>query len=136
MISANPASCSWKIWMAPSCAICSTPFTNCLRFIESNWMTLAKCSGANVGIPSYSKSSFGRQTVSPIEKIPGSNTPMISPAYASSTILRSCAIICCGWESLIFFLLCTCFTSMFASNLPEQILINAILSRWFLFIFA
>ena len=48
------------------------------------------------------------QSVSPMEKIPGSNTPMISPAYASSTIFRSCAIICCGWDRRIFLPPCTC----------------------------
>ena len=36
-----------------------------------------------------------------MEKIPGSNTPIMSPAYASSTIFRSCAIICWGWERRI-----------------------------------
>ena len=30
----------------------NTPFTNCLRFMESIRRTRAKCSGANVGIPS------------------------------------------------------------------------------------
>ena len=50
---------------------------------------------------------------------------------------RSCAIICCGWESLIFLLPpCTWVTSMPASNFPEQIRINAIRSRCALFIFA
>jgi len=37
---------------APSCAICCMPFMNCLRFMVSTWRTLAKCSGAKVGIPS------------------------------------------------------------------------------------
>ena len=35
--------------------------------------------------------NYGMQMVSPIEKMPGSNTLMISPAYASSTMERSCA---------------------------------------------
>ena len=48
---------------------------------------------------------------------------------ASSTILRSSAIICCGWESLICLFPCTWNTSMPAVNLPEQIRINAIRSR-------
>ena len=51
-----------------------------LRFMVSTWRTLAKCSGAKVGIPSYTTLSLGMHTVSPIENIPGSNTPMISPA--------------------------------------------------------
>ena len=33
--SSKPLSGILKIWMAPSCAICSTPLTNCLRFIVS-----------------------------------------------------------------------------------------------------
>ena len=68
--------------------------------------------------------------------MPGSNTPIISPAYASSTICLSCAIICCGCESLIFLPPCTWNDSMPAVNLPEQILIKAILSRCALFILA
>ena len=71
-----------------------------------------------------------------MEKIPGSNTPIMSPAYASLTISLSCAIICCGWESFIFLLPCIWNTSISLSNFPEQILIKAILSLWFLFIFA
>ena len=49
LIDSIPPLYSWKIWMAPSCAICVTPFTNCLRFMESIRRTRAKCSGANVG---------------------------------------------------------------------------------------
>ena len=136
MTSSIPILYSWKIWIAPSCAICCMPFMNCLRFMVSTWRTLAKCSGAKVGIPS-NWNGFAVVSVSPIEKIPGSNTPMISPAYASSTIWRSCAIICCGCDSLIFLLPpCTCVTSIPAVNFPEQIRINAIRSRCALFIFA
>ena len=69
-------------------------------------------------------------------KIPGSNTPMISPAYASSTIFRSWAMSCWGWVRRIFFPPCTWFTSIPASNLPEQIRIKAILSLWALFMLA
>ena len=49
----------------------------------------AKCSGANVGIPLNFILLPGVQIVSPMENIPGSNTPIISPAYASSTISLS-----------------------------------------------
>ena len=66
--------------------------------------TCAKCSGAKVGIPSKRTFLDGEQTVSPIEKIPGSNTPIISPAKASLTISRCSAIICCGCERRIFLL--------------------------------
>ena len=41
----------------------------------------------------------GEHTVSPMEKMPGSNTPIISPPQAFSIIFLSLAIICCGWES-------------------------------------
>ncbi len=41
---------------------------------------MEKCSGANVGMPSKRTCIFGSQIVSPMEKMPGSNTPMISPA--------------------------------------------------------
>lgn len=37
---------------------------------------------------------LGEHTVSPIEKTPGSNTPIMSPAYASEITSRSLAIIC------------------------------------------
>ena len=39
-LSSMPPPSSLKIWMAPSCAICSMPLTNCLRFIVS---TLPRC---------------------------------------------------------------------------------------------
>ena len=52
MISSIPVLYSWKIWIAPSCAISLMPLMNCLRFIVSSWRTRAKCSGAKVGIPS------------------------------------------------------------------------------------
>ena len=109
---------------------------NCLRFIVSFWRTSAKCSGANVGIPLNCTLCPGEQIVSPIEKMPGSNTPMMSPAYASSTISLSWAIICCGCERRIFLLPWTWNTSIFFSNLPLQMRINATLSRWALFMFA
>ena len=136
MISESPAVYSWNICIAPSWAIWVTPLTNCLRFMLLSWTTLQKCSGANVGIPSYSNFFPPVVSVSPMENRSGSNTPITSPAYASSTIFLSWAISCCGWESLIFLLLAAWYTSMPASNLPEQILINAILSLWALFIFA
>ena len=50
------------------------PLTNCFLFIVSSWRTLAKCSGAKVGIPSYANFLPGIQIVSPMEKMPGSNT--------------------------------------------------------------
>ena len=53
---------------------------NCFLFIVSTGLTLAKCSGANVGIPSNLNFLGFKHKVSPIENIPGSNTPMISPA--------------------------------------------------------
>ena len=80
--------------IAPSCAICVTPFMNCFLFIVSTGLTLAKCSGENVGIPSNLNFFEGLHKVSPIENIPGSNTPIISPAYASSTISLFSAINC------------------------------------------
>ena len=136
MISSIPVLNSWNIWIAPSWAIWLIPFTNCFLFMVSIWRTRAKCSGAKVGIPSKANFFPGAQMVSPIEKIPGSKTPIISPAYASSTMWRSCAIICCGWASLIFLPPWMCMTSIPASNFPEQIRMNAILSRCALFIFA
>ena len=89
MISSIPTWFSLNTWIAPSCAICVTPLTNCFLFIVSTGLTLAKCSGANVGIPSNLNFFEGIHNVSPIENIPGSNTPIISPAYASSTISLS-----------------------------------------------
>ena len=80
MTSSMPLFGSWKIWMAPSCAIWVTPLTNCLRFMVSTCEITEKCSGANVGMPSKRTRSFGSQIVSPMEKMPGSNTPMMSPA--------------------------------------------------------
>ena len=57
--------------MAPSCAICSTPLTNCLRFIVSLGETSMKCSGSNVGMPEKRNFLPGVVIVSPIEKMPG-----------------------------------------------------------------
>ena len=96
----------------------------------------AKCSGAKVGIPSNCTGSLEVQSVSPIEKMPGSKTPMISPAYAVSTIFLSSAIIWVDWFRRIFFPPCTWVTSMPASYSPEQIRMKAILSRWALFMLA
>ena len=107
MTSSMPEFGSLKIWIAPSCAICSVPLMNCLRFIESLGLTREKCSGAKVGMPPNLNFLPGVQMVSPIEKMPGSKTPMMSPAYASSTISRSEAISCCGWERRIFLFPCT-----------------------------
>ena len=89
-----------------------------------------------MGIPSNRNFALEAHNVSPIEKMPGSNTPMISPAYASSMIFLLSAISCWGCVRRIFFPPCTWFTSIPASNFPEQIRINAILSRWALFILA
>ena len=122
--------------MAPSWAIWVIPFTNCFRFMVSICRTRAKCSGAKVGIPSNANFSDAVVIVSPMEKIPGSKTPIISPAYASSMIFRSWAIICWGWDKRIFRCPWIWVTSMPASNFPEQILIKAMRSRWALFIFA
>ena len=55
----------------------------------STGLTLAKCSGAKVGIPSNLNFLEVAHKVSPIENMPGSNTPIISPAYASSIISLS-----------------------------------------------
>ena len=55
-------------------------FSNCLRFIVPTRSTPAKCSGAKVGMPSKQASIPFSQIVSPMEKMPGSNTPMMSPA--------------------------------------------------------
>ena len=51
MTSSTPVYGSWKICIAPSCAICVMPFSNCLRFMVSIRSTEAKCSGAKVGMP-------------------------------------------------------------------------------------
>ena len=80
MTSSMPEFGTLKIWMAPSCAICSVPLRNCLRFMESLALTRAKCSGAKVGMPPNLNFLPGTVMVSPMEKMPGSNTPMISPA--------------------------------------------------------
>ena len=112
------------------------PLTNCLRFRVSTCSIAAKCSGAKVGIPSNCTFILGSHTVSPMEKIPGSNTPMISPAYASSMISRFSAIICWGCASLMRLPSCTCRYSVSFWNFPEQMRMNAMRSRWFLFIFA
>ena len=39
-----------------------------------------KCSGSNVGMPEKRNFLPGIVIVSPMEKMPGSNTPMMSPA--------------------------------------------------------
>ena len=122
--------------MAPSWAIWLMPLINCFLFMVSIWRTLAKCSGAKVGIPSNWNFPPGAHKVSPMEKIPGSNTPMMSPAYASSMIFLLSAISCWGWVRRIFFPPWTWFTSIPASNFPEQIRMNAILSLWALFMLA
>ena len=44
---------------------------NCLRFMVSTWRTKAKCSGANVGMPSNRNFFPGTLMVSPMEKMPG-----------------------------------------------------------------
>ena len=54
--------------------------TNCLRFMVSFGLTREKCSGGNVGMPAKRNFLPGVVMVSPMEKMPGSNTPMISPA--------------------------------------------------------
>ena len=69
------------------------PLTNCLRFRVSTCEILAKCSGANVGIGGYWTRFLPAHTVSPMLKMPGSKRPTMSPAYASSTMARSSAII-------------------------------------------
>ena len=61
---------------------------------------------------------------------------MISPAYASSSVLRSSAMTCCGCESLATRPDCTCFTFMSERNFPEQIRMNAMRSRCALFMLA
>ena len=66
--------------MAPSWAICSVPLMNCLRFMVSLGDTRMKCSGSKVGMPENLNFFPGTVTVSPMEKMPGSNTPMMSPA--------------------------------------------------------
>ena len=66
--------------MAPSWAICSTPLRNCLRFMVSTERIRSKCSGAKVGMGSNWNFFPGAHRVSPMEKMPGSNTPMMSPA--------------------------------------------------------
>ena len=109
---------------------------NCLRFMVSTCRTLAKCSGANVGIPSKRYLSGEVVSVSPMAKMPGSNNPMISPAYASSTMWRSSAIICVDWESLTLRPPCTWFTSMPGVYLPEVMRRNAMRSRCALFMLA
>ena len=80
MTSSRPASGILKIWMAPSWAICSVPFMNCLRFMVSLGLTRMKCSGSKVGMPEYRNFLPGTVTVSPMENMPGSKTPMMSPA--------------------------------------------------------
>jgi hypothetical protein len=80
MTSSMPPPTSRKIWMAPSWAICSMPFTNCLRFMVSFCSMRAKCSGEKVGIPANCTFCLPVHSVSPMEKMPGSNRPMMSPA--------------------------------------------------------
>ena len=53
---------------------------NCLRFMVSLGATRMKCSGSKVGMPEYLNFFPGTEMVSPMEKRPGSNTPMMSPA--------------------------------------------------------
>ena len=80
MTSSMPAYGTLKIWMAPSWAICSVPLMNCLRFMVSLGDTRMKCSGSKVGMPWNRNFFSGTVMVSPMEKMPGSNTPMMSPA--------------------------------------------------------
>ena len=127
---------SRKIWTAPSCASSSMPFTNCLRLSVFTCVTRAKISGANVGISGYCTRHLPAQTVSPIEKMPGSNSPTMSPAYASSTVARSSAISEVPVASFSFLPPCMCIASMPRSNLPEQMRTKAMRSRWFLSMFA
>ena len=65
-----------------------------------------------------------------MRKLPGSKIPMMSPAKASSVIARSCAMNCWGCAKVIFLPVRMRLTVMFFSYWPEQILMNAILSRW------
>ena len=48
--------------------------------MESIGLTREKCSGAKVGMPPKRNFFPGSQIVSPMEKMPGSKTPMMSPA--------------------------------------------------------
>ncbi|VWM00120.1 Uncharacterised protein [Collinsella intestinalis] len=56
------------------------PFTNCLRLSVSTCVTRANSSGANVGMPVNCTGFLPVQMVSPMEKMPGSNRPTMSPA--------------------------------------------------------
>ena len=51
-----------------------------LDVYKRQWETREKCSGAKVGIPAKANGVLAVVSVSPMEKIPGSNTPMMSPA--------------------------------------------------------
>ena len=53
---------------------------NCLRFNVLICVMRAKCSGAKVGMGGYCTGFLPAQIVSPIEKMPGSNRPTMSPA--------------------------------------------------------
>ena len=67
------------------------------------WRTTANSSGANVGMPENTHLCLGSHTVSPMENTPGSKIPIISPAYASSTMERSSCtqLLRCGKHHLL-----------------------------------
>ena len=126
---------SRKICTAPSWASSCMPFTNCLRLSVFTCVMRAKCSGENVGMGGNCTCS-PLHTVSPMLKMPGSNRPTMSPAYASSTVARSSAMSDVPVASFSFLPPCTWNASMPRSNLPEQMRTNAMRSRWFLSMFA
>ncbi len=72
MTSSMPEFGTLKIWMAPSCAICSTPFQELLALHGVLGADAGrKCSGAKVGMPPNRNFLPGTVMVSPMEKNAG-----------------------------------------------------------------
>ena len=139
MISSIPVLYSWKIWIAPSCAICVDPLD---KLLSSSWY---RPGVLLQNAPAQRSGSLHMQTaLSAVQqRIADGENARIKYADDISGIgflhrsFGRYAIICCGWERRIT----SCRPGHGrlpypASNLPEQILINAILSRCALFIFA
>ena len=67
----------------------------------------SKMLGGKVGMPENLTGGLPVHTVSPIEKMPGSKRPTMSPAKASSTVARSSAIMAVPEASLSLRSACT-----------------------------
>src|SRR5690606_33178163 len=99
-------------------SICVMPFRNCLYLSARACRSRAKCSGWNLGIGGNSPTS-SLEIVSPIVNVPVLISPTTSPAYASSTVSRSCPNRRIGRFKRTFRPSLGCHASMSRSNLPD-----------------